>query len=691
MNPVPDEWRFRLDPLGFGALALTLGIGLLLLHLNLGRGVRLTAYDALFWMRPNLAPREAVIVYMDELSHTRLEQPLNAPWDRRLHARLIDRVSAAGARAIVFDIIFLENPADPEADEELVRAARSSGRVVLGANPRWDPEQAIPAVDPPFRELRRATDSRWGLVEVPISHDTIIREHPPSYPPNKYSLSWVTARFLGAPLTQFDDEEAAALEATKPRWLNYYGPAFHLSHCSFEAALDPDKVSDAFFENRVVFVGASTLTKFSGDRKDAYLSPYATLVNDPRERFLAGVEIQATATLNLLRGDWLQRVPWAVETGCIWIVALLAGPLLLRLRPSWASLAAVGGLIAIIAVARWQFVHHARWFAWTIPVLQVGLGWIYSLSVNATRLFVQNRLYQQSLALYLSPKLVRKFARDQDQTFLRPGAEKSELTILFSDIADFTRWSEGMDSDELARTMNLYFETAVGECIHATDGTVVKYIGDAIFAFWNAPDPQPDHPIRAAEAALRFSRLAQMEANGVPLITRIGLHTGVATVGNFGSTQRVDYTALGESVNLAARMEGLNKYLGTRVLLTEATEKRLGNRFITRYLGRFILKGFERSVAVYALVGGKSDMSSEQPSTGAPPPAEACAERDAAYAAALECFQSGNVVDALNAFREVQRCWPEDGPTAFFVKSLQEGLDRGRAWPADGSIELLEK
>src|SRR5262249_38628883 len=147
-----------------------------------------------------------------------------------------------------------------------------------------------------------------------------------------------------------------------------------------------------------------------------------------------------------------------------------------------------------------------------------------------------------------------------------------------------------------------YFQGAVGSCVHRTDGTVVKYIGDAIFALWNAPEHQSDHAARACEAALHFRDLSKKPVRGRLLHTRIGLHTGVANVGNFGSEARVDYTAIGESVNLASRMEGLNKHLGTDCLISGATKAEVGERFVMRRLGQFQLKGFESLVEVHELV-----------------------------------------------------------------------------------------
>src|SRR5205814_7408631 len=219
--------------------------------------------------------------------------------------------------------------------------------------------------------------------------------------------------------------------------------------------------------------------------------------------------------------------------------------------------------------------------------------------------YVQKRLYEQTLALYLSPRLVAKFSKDSK--LLQRGANKQVLTILFTDIANFTSISDGLDPDQLEKLMNNYFQSAVSGCIHPTDGTVVKYIGDAIFAFWNAPDQQLDHQMRACQAALRFSEQPKHHVNGKPLLTRIGLHTGVANVGNFGSTDRFDYTALGDSINLASRMEGLNKYLGTELLISGDTRKGIDEQFTTRFLGLFRLKGFEKSVEVYELVARSNE------------------------------------------------------------------------------------
>jgi len=230
---------------------------------------------------------------------------------------------------------------------------------------------------------------------------------------------------------------------------------------------------------------------------------------------------------------------------------------------------------------------------------------------------------------------------------------------MFSDIADFTSISEGMDGDELAGMMNDYFQPAVANCIHKTEGTVVKYIGDAIFALWNAPEVQLDHADRACEAALYFRDLSKQPVRGHRLHTRIGLHTGVANVGNFGSEDRVDYTAIGESVNLASRMEGLNKYLGTDCLISGATREHIGDRFVTRRLGMFQLKGFEGLVEVNELVSFKEQAELTQ------------AWREA-WREALQNFEQRNIVFAELGFRRVLELKPDDGPAKFYLKRIEE-------------------
>ena len=372
---------------------------------------------------------------------------------------------------------------------------------------------------------------------------------------------------------------------------------------------------------------------------------------------MPGVEVQATAFLNLLRGDWLRRWSPATEGAIICVVGFLLGAGLVRARPIAATLLAAGALILLGTAAFFLFSKKLIWFPWLIVAVQIVIAHAWSVITNAIQLYVQKRLYEHTLGLYLSPKLVKKFARDPG--FLKSGAEEQVISIFFSDIVDFTAASQAMSNAALTELMNRYFEVAVSDCIKKSDGTVVKYIGDAIFAFWNAPEPQSDHSARACEAALHLISKTFIDTNGKTLRTRIGIHAGLARVGNFGSSDRVDYTALGENVNLASRLEGLNKYLGTECLITRQTKEGTGDRFVTRFLGCFQLKGFDKPVEVYELIGW-----AEQ--------AEASRAWRESFAQALDNYHTRNLEFAEAGFRQTLELHPEDGPSKLYLTRLDE-------------------
>ncbi len=649
---------------------LCVAIGVSLLIVKGGEKLIFASYDLPFIFRPYIYPRGVEIVYLDDMSYKALEQPETVPLDRRFYAKLIRRMTKEKARAVVFDVVFSDPNPDTNIDNELLQAVKGNGRVILAADKLPVPEDQPPQFTGPFSALADAA-AGVGSDQMPCSDDLMCRQHLPLMKDDEFkSLPWATASFLKVPITQDTNQW------DRPRWFNYYGPDKGIPYVSFYQAVESDpEVPNGFFRGKVVFVGARTFTKIFSERKDEYPAPFPN--QDQANKFMPGVEIQATSFLNLMRGDWLNRFSSTTERNATILLGLLLGAGLAMVRPFAAArlgiLSAVGiGLVDFILFDKFHY-----WFPWlVVAVGQIPVAVIWSVSYNTVQLYVEKRLVEQSLSLYLSPKLVKKFAKDP--TLLKPGAEKQLLTILFSDIASFTSISEGMDPDELARLMNEYFQSAVAHCIHETDGTVVKYIGDAIFAFWNAPDPQGDHAYLACDAALRFHGLPIQTVNGRQLVTRIGLHTGVANVGNFGSTARVDYTAIGENINLASRMEGLNKYLGTSVLITADTQEAAGPRLVTRFLGLFRLKGFEKAIGVYELIARTDKEAESRP----------LRER---FALALEQFTKRNFAAAEVAFGRVLDISREDGPSKFYLEQIVELLTADL--PADwkGEITLKDK
>lgn len=657
-----------------GALISTVA-GLALYHLPWGNGFENLSYDLLFLTRRSATPEEVTIVYLDEDSHQQLDQKFNRAWDRNLHARLIERLARAGARAIVFDIVFSDPGPEPAADENLAAAIRTNACVVLAA----DMVPAVPGVDavaakqmiPPLG-MFSAVAGAIGSAEMTPDADLVPRRHLPGSPDDLLpGLSWATAQFLKAPATT--REEARY----QPRWLNYYGPPGTIAHLSYARALMGESAESSAFRDRVVFVGARLLTKFSGERKDEFRTPYSNASN--QNPFMAGVEIQTTAFLNLWRGDWLGRLSRATEHWWLLLAGLGAGLALPRLRPGWAiglASLSIGGIL----LAAWTlFNHHRLWFPWLIVAgIQIPLALAWAILFNSVRLYFENQLLGVTLGQHLSPSRVKHLLKTRD--VLHPGAEKTELSIMFTDIADFSVISERMDSDELAALMNDYFEAAIA-CVHETDGFLVKLIGDALFVIWNAPIAQADHRERAARTALLLlQRLVTFTGAGNQraLRTRIGLHTGVANVGNFGSATRFDYTAIGENINLASRMEGLNKHLGTTVLATGETAHPLDGLVDMRMLGHFRLKGFQRAVAVHEILGPAETAESTRP------------WRET-FAQGLRHFQLKEMDRAREAFVRTLELRPDDGPSLFYIGMMEELVPELIAEDWHGEVDIKEK
>lgn len=619
-----------------------------------------------------------MLVYLDDPSHTNLHQLYTQPWDRSLYVRLLKRLKAEGAKAVVFDVLFSDN-LEPAADQAFAAAMLENNNVILAAD--WvlgdygiQKGLADEQLHLPNQQFNESA-AEIGVDSFFPEDDLAVRRYKPAiYNPilpngSISSEAWAAAKVVNNPICK-DTNIASA-----PFWLNYYGHEMQLRSVSFFKALnndDPD-VPRGFFSNKVVFVGEKLYTQLQAMRKDEYATPFSYAAE---HKFYAGVSIHATAYLNLVRGEWLRRWPYMTERIVIVAFGILFGGGLVFCRPVPATLIAAATALGI-AGGDYLLFTHFFWFPWLIPVarqIPLALGW--SVVFNSVLTFVEKQKVEQSLRLYLPARLVKKFA--SDPALLKPGAKKQLLTILFSDIADFTTITEGMDPDQLAALMNAYFQTAVDECIHFTEGTIVKYIGDAIFAFWNAPDPQDDHAYRAAVAALRFRDQDKHEFNGKKVLTRIGLHTGEANVGNFGSTTRVDYTAFGENINLSSRMEGLNKYLGTRVLMTGDTKEGIGDRLVTRYLGLFRLKGFEKSVAVYELIANaEAEPESRE------------LRRRYAEALALLCKKEFDAAEA--AFRRVLEIAPKDGPSGFYLEHIEELRSDGLPANWKGEITLKDK
>lgn len=606
-------------------------------------------YDLPFSLRGPAPAPLACLVYLDEHSARALGQNGNV-WDRSLHARLVRRLTASGARAILFDVVFSDSSADPVATADLAQAIQENSHVFLGAALELDAgygaeQQRVIA---PLPALRRAA-SGWGLLSFyPIDADYGVRriftglEHTPS-------AVWRAAVLLGASLPD------TAQGRAEMRWMNYYGPANSFPSVDYDRALYG--VTDEFFRGRIVCIGSRpTLNEVTSNNgtlgKDSFRNPYSLLGGE----FSNGAEVHLTALLNLINGQWLTRLSVSLELGLILALGFLLGGLLPLVRPHVATLLAGLAMVGLLVFSVWLLQSHRLWWAWSIPAfVQTPLALIWSLGV---RYFLEarhrNRL-RQAFAHYLSPQMADRIAAaDFDLT---PGGVVVEATVMITDLEGFTPLSEQLHHPEMVSKVLTQYFTQTARHILDHDGTIIHFVGDALCAVWGAPMSDPEHPRKAVRAAWMLHQAAQIEAGGHLLKTRLGLHTGRVLAGNLGSAERFDYAVIGDTVNFASRLEGLNKQLGTDVLISDQLQQRLGNEFLTRCVGAFRVVGKQESRVIHELLGVAA-------TTPPMPWLDSFAE-------GLEAFRAG-AWDRCEASMQTTRALRggDDGPANFYLEQL---------------------
>jgi adenylate cyclase len=438
--------------------------------------------------------------------------------------------------------------------------------------------------------------------------------------------------------------------------INYHGPAYTYPHYSMADVLEK-KIPPATFRGKLVLIGA-TATGI-GDIKS---TPYSG-TDYP------GVEVHANVIDNLLHGDFLRRGAKQQLADAL-LILLLGVPLgifmaLVPPRLMWFGLTLLAPLLWVDYLA---FLH-GWWLNFSIPVITISLN---VLLVSLYRALVEEkekRKVRSAFGQYLSPEVIRRLLVNPQLVEPR----KTEISVMFSDIRGFTTISEQLDAQELALFLNEYLSDMTG-LVFKYFGTLDKYIGDAVMAFWGAPFEVEGHAIKACESALAMmARVHEMqkkwEAEGRPhLDIGIGINTGNASVGNMGSTLRYGYTALGDTVNLSSRLEGLNKDYGTHIIVNETTFSAAATAgFVFRELDLIRVKGKKLPVTIYELVGragGASDYGS---------PEDALLRLED-FRKAHELYRQRQWEAAQKAFETILAKWDGDGPSRTYWKRCQEYL-----------------
>jgi adenylate cyclase len=438
--------------------------------------------------------------------------------------------------------------------------------------------------------------------------------------------------------------------------INFHGPAYTYLHKSMAEVLE-GKIPPDIFRGKIVLIGA-TATGI-GDIKS---TPYSG-TDYP------GIEIHANVIDNLLHGNFLQRGAHQQLLDVL-LILLLGVPLglfmaLVPPRFMWFGLS----LLAPLVWVDYRAFLNGWWLNFSIPAITITAN---VLLVSLYRALVEEkekRRVRTAFGQYVSPEVIRRLLLNPQLVEPR----KTEISVMFSDIRGFTSISEQLDAQELAGFLNEYLSDMTG-IVFKYSGTLDKYIGDAVMAFWGAPFEVEAHAVKACQSALAMmTRVHEMqkkwEAEGRPhLDIGIGINTGGASVGNMGSSLRYGYTALGDTVNLSSRLEGLNKDYGTHIIVNESTFSAAATAgFVFRELDLIRVKGKKLPVTIYELIGRAGETSDYGPPAAAQ-------SRLEDFRLARELYRQRQWEAAQKAFETILAKWDSDGPARTYWKRCQEYL-----------------
>ncbi|MBN1881498.1 MAG: CHASE2 domain-containing protein [Deltaproteobacteria bacterium] len=451
--------------------------------------------------------------------------------------------------------------------------------------------------------------------------------------------------------------------------INYRGGLYTYPYYSFTDVYH-GKFSADEFENKIAIIGTVAMGTY-----DLRVSPFTSEI--------PGMEINATIIDNILHQDFLYVPRW--EPFLVILVILIFGILLGFVLPrvnAWQ-----GAIVSIILVAGWlgyteyMFRHNLAWIEIMPPLLTVAMAYTTLTLIRYIIVERAGRQIKSAFEFYVPEAVVDEIIKDPSKLTL--GGDRKEVSILFSDIAGFTTFSENLSPEELVHILNEYL-TAMTDVVFTHRGLLDKYIGDAIMAVYGAPLEQPDHHLKACLTALdMMSELGHLQEKwkreGRPkLEIRIGVNSGFAAVGNMGSEKRFDYTVMGDNVNLASRLEGINKIYGTNIIISEFTYEHVNELILCRELDLVRVKGKTKPVKIYEVLGKQNGDQELQ---------KLVHLFEKAMAAARE--RDWDV--ALAIFKEVQVQFPDDKPTALYIDRITEAKHNPPEADWDGVFDIKTK
>lgn len=567
------------------------------------------ARDLMMRIRGQQEPAsDIVILAIDDTSLAWLGEQW--PWPRSLLADIVSKLNEAGARVVGLDIFLIEASDDPSGDEALAKAMEEAQNSVTVMRIFRDPRQTgTVTLERPYPALRDSLDGS-GITSLVRDKDAITRslQAYDMYVDETY-FNWsfeiahlvlrVDAPSNASPTGLIFNGRTVPLQRGN-LLVNYDGPAGTYPTYSVVELLEGDALEKDpnAFRDKIVLVGATTITL-----QDVYPTPFSAQVLTP------GVEIVANAMDMLIAGDYLRETPPWVGMLSVILAALLAVLINRSKRPSLTLTLLLVGMVVYALAGYVVFAKQLLYLPIVAPQIMLFLGVILPTVEQAVSEELEKRRVRNLFTRFISPEMVDQLIATQDINSLN---KRANLSIIFSDIRGFTTLSEKLAPEEVVAVLNPYLEVMTG-VIYKHGGTVDKYEGDAIIAFFGEPVAYEDHALRAVRAAVDMRKALvelkeRWEKEGHPrpgLEMGVGINSGDVFVGMLGSAQRINYTVIGDTANLAARIQDLTKTYVWPILVSESTYQAVKEEFDAEFADSVVVKGKTEAVNLYKITAWK--------------------------------------------------------------------------------------
>ncbi|HLP16406.1 MAG TPA: CHASE2 domain-containing protein [Bacteroidota bacterium] len=673
----------------------------------------LSSYDAMVRRRGAVGvPPDSLRVVIVKISdRTEQSLPEHFPFPRSYYARVIRNLNRAGARAIGIDLMFEQPDGHGVAnDTELFDAIRQAGNVVVAVKTDIaSANAAITRENENYHSIFFDADSAAGSVYVPNDEDGIFRRYMPcAASPGSGAL---IPSFAFAVLNQYHGLPHATVAQSESGSFLYYGERipsvdessllvnyFGMAGSTFPEFDFADIIDDSTFETieehqlhesvntfddrdcgilrdsslcgKIVLIGP-----YFAESKDLVAIPLAP-ADEPSHNLMYGVELHANVIQMLLAKNFLHPVSAPASAALVCALTLLVMLSVSAIKQRAGRHSAVNetaalvlcGLLVYGVLASASILFSERNLV--VPIVPPIAAIITAYAVASVYHFLgehrQKMMIQKMFAHYLNPHIVDELIAHPEK--LRLGGERKELTVMFADVGGFTNLSERIEPERVIALLNEYLG-AMSDIIIAHNGTLDKYEGDAIMAFWGAPLELQNAALDACRAALAMQKKVEeiravWRREGKPEFSvRIGINTGEMIVGNVGSASRFDYTVIGDSVNIASRLEGANKAYGTTIMISERTASFVKEELVCRELDDLMVIGRSTPIRIFEPLGAIRTIA-ESPLSAAL----------VHHAKGLECYRNRRFDEALVSFRKVLEIVPTDGPARTYIMRSERFL-----------------